>query len=89
MMNKWFPTKRYIRAIMVIYGGVAIATIVVFIAAVALYARPVEALGMISATATILVLLGRSLHLNDARSSLMRAIGSAHQSTHRSRLTLF
>jgi hypothetical protein len=82
MTNKWFPTKQYTRAILVIYGGVALATIVVFIAAVALCVRPIEALGMIFATATILVLLGRSLHLDDARSSLMRAIGSAHHSTH-------
>jgi hypothetical protein len=82
MMIERLPTRQYARAIAVIYLGVALATIVIFLVAVALCVRPIETLGMLSAIATIGVLLGRSLRLDDARSSLMRAIGSAHHPSH-------
>jgi hypothetical protein len=82
-MNKWFPTKRYVRAIAVIYLGIALATAVIFTVAAALCVRPIETLGMLAAISTIIVvLIGRGLRLDDARSSLMRAIGSAHHSAH-------
>jgi uncharacterized membrane protein len=81
MTNKWFPTKRYVRAIVAVYLGIALVTAVIFTVVSALYVRPIETLAMLSVISTAFILFGPSLRLDDARSSLMRAIGSAHHST--------